>query len=287
MAKFITAKEAAELIPDGATVAVAGLGVSGWAEEIGCAIRDRYKETGHPKNLYLKQGSAMGDHGYGNNFLGWDKQPLPEGMEKPAGVRGTSRLGEAGEGLVTRWTGAHVMSADALNALAAQGKITGNCVPQGVAVNLWREIAAGRPGLLTKVGLGTFIDPRLEGGRMNKETQEDAAELVTFGGEELTGRYIKKGNSTGSLSEMDGSQEVILLIIQNVIIDRYTGGNQLGNTSFHQFLRQFRVFQLVTDSYTLSGTNQFRKICIKRMMGKSCHLDSLSFSIGAFCQCDS
>ena len=184
MAKFITAKEAAELIPDGATVAVAGLGVSGWAEEIGCAIRDRYKETGHPKNLYLKQGSAMGDHGYGNNFLGWDKQPLPEGMEKPAGVRGTSRLGEAGEGLVTRWTGAHVMSADALNALAAQGKITGNCVPQGVAVNLWREIAAGRPGLLTKVGLGTFIDPRLEGGRMNKETQEDAAELVTFGGEE-------------------------------------------------------------------------------------------------------
>ena len=53
-----------------------------------------------------------------------------------------------------------------------------------MAVNLWREIAAGRPGLLTKVGLGTFIDPRLEGGRMNKETQEDAAELVTFGGEE-------------------------------------------------------------------------------------------------------
>ena len=86
---------------------------------------------------------------------------------------------------------------------------------------------------------------------------------------------------------MDGSQEVILLIIQNVIIDRYTGGNQLGNTSFHQFLRQFRVFQLVTDSYTLSGTNQFRKICIERMMGKSCHLNGLSFSIGAFCQCDS
>ncbi len=184
MAKFITAAEAALLIPDNATVAVAGMGVSGWAEEIGCAIRDRYKETGHPKNLYLKQGSAMGDHGYGNEFLGWDKQPMPEGVEKPTGVRGTSRLGEAGEGLVTRWTGAHVMSADALNKLAAQGKITGFCVPQGVAVNLWREIAAGRPGLLTKVGLGTFIDPRLEGGRMNKETTENAAEIVTFGGEE-------------------------------------------------------------------------------------------------------
>ena len=184
MAKFITAKEAAALIPDGATVAVAGMGLSGWAEELGCAVRDHYKETGHPKNLFLCQGSAMGDHGYGNKFLGWDKQPLPEGMAAPEGVRGTSRFGEAGEGLVTRWSGAHVQSAEALNLLAAQGKITGHCVPQGVAVNLWREIAAGRPGLLTKVGLGTFIDPRLDGGRMNKETQEDAAELVNIGGEE-------------------------------------------------------------------------------------------------------
>lgn len=184
MAKFITAKEAAKLIPDGATIAVAGLGLSGWAEELGCAIRDNFKETGHPCNLHLKQGSAMGDHGYGNLFLGWDKQRRSKDEPQPEGVRGTSRLGEAGEGLVTRWTGAHVMSADALNALAAQGKITGNCLPQGVAVNLWREIAAGRPGLITKVGLGTFVDPRIEGGRMNKETTENIAELIEFGGEE-------------------------------------------------------------------------------------------------------
>lgn len=184
MAKFITAEEAARLIPDGASVGVAGMGLSGWPDELGCAIRDHYKETGHPRDLFLHQGSAMGDHGYGNQFVGWDRQRRREGDQAPAGVRGTSRLGEAGEGLVTRWTGAHVMSADALNALTAQGKITGNCLPQGVAVNLWREIAAGRPGLLTKVGLGTFVDPRLEGGRMNRETREDIAELVEFGGEE-------------------------------------------------------------------------------------------------------
>ena len=60
MAKFITAKEAAKLIPDDATIAVAGLGLSGWAEELGCAIRDNFKQTGHPCNLHLKQGSAMG-----------------------------------------------------------------------------------------------------------------------------------------------------------------------------------------------------------------------------------
>ena len=47
MAKFITAKEAAQLIPDGATVGVAGMGLSGWAEEVGRAMRDNFKETGH------------------------------------------------------------------------------------------------------------------------------------------------------------------------------------------------------------------------------------------------
>ena len=48
MAKFISAQEAAQLIPDGATVAVAGMGLSGWAEELACAVRDDFKETGHP-----------------------------------------------------------------------------------------------------------------------------------------------------------------------------------------------------------------------------------------------
>lgn len=184
MAKIITAKEAARLIPDGASIGVAGMGLSGFPEEIICAVRDSFKATGHPCGLELHQGSAMGDHGYGNQFTGWDKQRRSESDPKPKGVRGLSRLGECGPGLVTKWTGAHVMSADSLNELAAQGKITGNCLPQGVAVNLWREIAAGRPGLITKVGLGTFVDPRLEGGRMNNQTVENIAELVEFGGEE-------------------------------------------------------------------------------------------------------
>ena len=59
MAKFITAKEAAQLIPDHATVGVAGMGLSGWPEEIACAIRDNFAETGHPCDLNLKQASAL------------------------------------------------------------------------------------------------------------------------------------------------------------------------------------------------------------------------------------
>ena len=73
MAKFITAQEAAKLIPDGATVGVAGMGLSGWPEGIACAIRDNFKETGHPCGLNIKQGSALGDWGYGNGFIGWNR----------------------------------------------------------------------------------------------------------------------------------------------------------------------------------------------------------------------
>ncbi len=162
MAKFITAAEAAALIKDGDTLGIGGQGLAGWAEEIGLAIRDRFKETGHPRDLTLRQGCALGD---------WKE-------------RGITHLGEAGEGLVTRWSGAHIGSAFALNALALENKLQCHCLPQGVIVNLWREIAAGRPGLITKVGLGTFVDPRFGGGRMNEAATDELVELIEFGGEE-------------------------------------------------------------------------------------------------------
>lgn len=160
MVKFITAKEAAELIPDGATVGVAGMGLSGWAEEIAVAIADRYKETGHPCGLTMKQGSAMGD---------WKE-------------RGMTRLGI--EGLVTHWSAAHIGSAFAMNDLVRANQMACHCLPQGVIVNLWREIAAHRPGLITKVGLGTYVDPRIEGGKMNEVTTEDLVEVIELNGEE-------------------------------------------------------------------------------------------------------
>ena len=160
MAKFITAKEAAQLIPDHATLGVAGMGLSGWAEEVAVAIADNYKETGHPCDLTMKQGSAMGD---------WKE-------------RGMTRLGI--EGLVTKWSAAHIGSAFAMNDLVRANKMACHCLPQGVIVNLWREIAAHRPGLITKTGLGTYVDPRIEGGKMNEVTTEDLVELIYLDGEE-------------------------------------------------------------------------------------------------------
>lgn len=161
MVKFITAKEAAKLIPDGATVGVAGMGLSGWPEEIVVAIAENFKETGQPGKLSIKQGSAMGD---------WKE-------------RGMTRLGI--EGLVSKWSAAHIGSAFAMNDLVRTGKMSCHCLPQGVIVNLWREIAAHRPGLITKVGLDTFVDPRREGGKMNEATTEDLVEVITLNGEEF------------------------------------------------------------------------------------------------------
>jgi len=184
MAKFITAQDAAKLIPDGATVGLAGMGLSGWAEEIACAIRDSYRETGHPKDLNLKQGSALGDWGYGNQFVGWNRSKREGGPDNDHGNRGATRLGEAGPGLVKKWTSAHIGSAFTLCDQARKNQLESYCLPQGVIINLWREIGAGRPGLLTKVGLGTFVDPRIEGGRMNECAKDELVKVVNFEGDE-------------------------------------------------------------------------------------------------------
>lgn len=184
MAKFITAAEAAKLITDGATVGLAGMGLSGWAEEIACAIRDSFIETGHPCNLNLKQGSAMGDWGYGNQFIGWDRSRREGCPDTEHGNRGVTRFGEAGPGLIAKWTSAHVGSAFALRDLTLKNELESYCLPQGVIINLWREIGSGRPGLLTKTGLGTFVDPRVEGGRMNASAKDELVKVVEFNGEE-------------------------------------------------------------------------------------------------------
>jgi len=160
--KIITAEEAADLIRDGDTICSPIIGLAGWSEEIARAIAKRYQETGHPNGLTLVCGSAMGNHK--------DKGPHVIGIE----------------GLVTRFIGAHTHGSPNIGALIQNNKMLAYCFPQGVVVQLYREIAAKRAGMLTKVGLGTFVDPRIEGGKMNDLTRKapDLNEVVTFAGEE-------------------------------------------------------------------------------------------------------
>jgi propionate CoA-transferase len=82
-------------------------------------------------------------------------------------------------------TGAHWGLVPALGALARDGQIEAYCLPQGVISHLYRETAAGRPGLITRVGLGTVVDPRLEGGRMNAASTEEVVRVMDLEGEEF------------------------------------------------------------------------------------------------------
>ena len=160
--KVITVEQAATLIQDGVTLSAPIIGLAGWPEEIGRAIAKRYEETGHPRDLTLVCGSAMGNHK--------DKGPHVMGLE----------------GLITRFIGAHTHGSPNIAALIQNNKMLAYCFPQGVVVQLYREIAAKRAGMLSKVGLGTFVDPRIEGGKMNALTSQapDMNEVVSFNGEE-------------------------------------------------------------------------------------------------------
>ncbi|MGD8192431.1 acyl CoA:acetate/3-ketoacid CoA transferase [Brevibacillus ginsengisoli] len=160
MSKVITASQAAELIKDGDTVAASGFGLACWAEEVGIAVEQRFLETGHPKNLTVMHASAIGDRR----------------------GKGMSHWGH--EGLIKRWMGGITIASPGLAKLIEEDKCEAYNLPQGVITQLYREIAAKRPGVITKIGLGTFVDPRIEGGKISPCTKEDIVKVVEFENEE-------------------------------------------------------------------------------------------------------
>lgn len=162
MSKVISPEKAAELIQDGCTLAASGFGLACWNEEMGIAIEERFKKTGHPKNLTVVHASAVGS-----------RRNAKQGM---------SHLGY--EGLVKRWIGGIAYASPGMAKLIEDNKIEAYNLPQGVITQLYREIAAKRPGVITKVGLRTYVDPRLEGAKMNEKTTEDIVKLIELDGEE-------------------------------------------------------------------------------------------------------
>ncbi|MBN2243432.1 MAG: acyl CoA:acetate/3-ketoacid CoA transferase [Acidobacteria bacterium] len=160
MSKVITAREAALLIGDGATVAASTQGLSGWAEEIALAVEDRFLESGHPKNITLVHACTCGDYK----------------------SRGTTHLGH--EGLVKRLICGHTLTSPRMIDLIERNKIECYLLPQGVICQMWRAIAGHKVGVITSVGLGTYVDPRLEGGKITSITEEDMVSLIEVAGRE-------------------------------------------------------------------------------------------------------
>jgi propionate CoA-transferase len=188
--KVVTAAEAVRLIRDGDTVATGGFVGIGFAEEIACALEERFLRG----DAAPPQG-ATGDAtaGASQSTAAITEAPCPPGTPRnltlvyAAGQgdgkdRGLNHL--AHEGLIKRVIGGHWGLVPKLQKLAFENKIEAYNLPQGVVTHLFRDIAAHRPGHVTTVGLGTFVDPRNGGGKLNARTTEDIVELITLGGKE-------------------------------------------------------------------------------------------------------
>ncbi len=160
MSKFISKEEAARMIRDGSAICSTGFVASSVPETVLAAIEERFLTEGHPLNTTFICEGGFGDHkGRGQDHFGH-------------------------EGMAKRYINAHYGMAPKMQKLIYENKVEAYAFPQGVLSQVMRASAGRKPGVFTKVGLGTYVDPRINGGKMNAVTTEELAKVIEIEGEE-------------------------------------------------------------------------------------------------------
>jgi len=157
---IISAAEAALMVKDNDTITSSGFVASCMPEALSMALEQRFLDTGSPKNLTMFYAAAQGNRdGSGADHF-------------------------AHEGMLKRVIGGHYNMVPKLGKMIIENKLEGYNLPQGTLSQLYRDIAGHRVGTITHVGLNTFADPRIEGGKLNSITKEDIVEVVNISGQE-------------------------------------------------------------------------------------------------------
>ena len=159
--KVVEAADAVAVLHNGDTVASAGYGGNGTPDQLYVSLEQRYLESGAPRELTLVFSTGQGD------------------MKD----KGLNRL--AHEGLIRRVIGGYFGLSPRIEKLIVENRIEAYNLPEGVLTQLYRDIGARKPGTISRVGLGTYVDPRQGGGRMNAKTTEDIVRLMQIDGEDF------------------------------------------------------------------------------------------------------
>jgi propionate CoA-transferase len=154
MTLMMKADELAASIPNGSTIALVGFGGMGQCDKILKAIGQRFKDTGEPNKLTVFHTAGQSDRKNGIEYI-------------------------AEEGLISRVIGGHWGLAPKIRKLIEENKVECYCWPQGQLTHLLRAMANKLPGQISPVGIGTFVDPRIDGGKFNEKTQSKE-DLVTL-----------------------------------------------------------------------------------------------------------
>lgn len=215
--KFVNAEQAAQMIESNKTIATIGMTLVSASESILKAIENRFLATNEPNNLTLVHSCGQSDRDRGIQHF-------------------------AHEGMLHRIIGGHWGLQPRMMKLIAENKILAYNIPQGQFAQLYRSMAGGEPGKITKVGLGTYIDPRIGGGKMNEITKDapDIVDVLTIDNEEYI-RYkpipldycIIRGTYIDEYGNLTTDEEAMQLeVISAVFACKKFGGKVIAQAKY-------------------------------------------------------